>query len=36
MNGASIDGRQIKVSEAKPGFRRRRRRDNAGGYGRRY
>ena len=37
MNGASIDGRQIKVSEAKPktsggGDRR----DNAGGYGRRY
>ena len=37
MNGASLDGRQIKVSEAKPkasggGGRR----DNAGGYGRRY
>jgi RNA recognition motif-containing protein len=37
MNGASIDGRQIKVSEAKPkasggGGRR----DNAGGYGQRY
>jgi RNA recognition motif-containing protein len=37
MNGASIDGRQIKVSEAKPkasgdGGRR----DNGGGYGRRY
>ena len=37
MNGASLDGRQIKVSEAKPkasgggGPR-----DNAGGYGRRY
>ena len=38
MNGASLDGRQIKVSEAKPkgaggGDNRR---DNAGGYGRRY
>src|SRR5689334_14825435 len=38
MNGASLDGRQIKVSEAKPksaggGGNRR---DNAGGYGRRY
>ena len=37
MNGASLDGRQIKVSEAKPkapggGGRR----DNAGGYGRRF
>ena len=37
MNGATLDGRQIKVSEAKPkapgaGNRR----DNAGGYGRRY
>ena len=37
MNGASLDGRQIKVSEAKPkasggGGRR----DNAGGYGQRY
>ena len=37
MNGASLDGRQLKVSEAKPkasgsGDRR----DNAGGYGRRY
>jgi RNA recognition motif-containing protein len=37
MNGATLDGRQIKVSEAKPkapgGGNRR---DNAGGYGRRY
>jgi RNA recognition motif-containing protein len=37
MNGATLDGRQIKVSEAKPkaaaGVNRR---DNAGGYGRRY
>ena len=37
MNGAALDGRQIKVSEAKPkasggGGRR----DNAGGYGQRY
>jgi len=37
MNGTSLDGRQIKVSEAKPkasggGGRR----DNAGGYGQRY
>jgi len=37
MNGAALDGRQIKVSEAKPkapggGGRR----DNAGGYGRRF
>ena len=38
MNGASLDGRQIKVSEAKPktsdggGGRR----DSAGGYGQRY
>ena len=38
MNGVALDGRQIKVSEAKPkasggGDNRR---DNAGGYGRRY
>jgi cold-inducible RNA-binding protein len=37
LNGASLDGRQIKVSEAKPkasgdGGRH----DNSGGYGRRY
>ena len=40
MNGASLDGRQIKVSEAKPkpssGGCGGNRRDNAGGYGRRY
>ncbi len=45
MNGASLDGRQIKVSEAKPkgsggggggGGGGGNRRDNAGGYGRRY
>jgi len=39
MNGASIDGRQIKVSEAKPkgsGGGGGNRRDNASGYGRRY
>jgi RNA recognition motif-containing protein len=41
MNGASLDGRQIKVSEAKPkpsggGGGGDNRRDNAGGYGRRY
>ena len=38
MNGATLDGRQIKVSEAKPkasggGGNRR---DGGGGYGRRY
>ena len=39
MNGASLDGRQIKVSEAKPkasGGGGGNRRDDAGGYGRRY
>ena len=39
MNGASLDGRQIKVSEAKPkasGGGGGGRRDNAGGHGRRY
>ena len=42
MNGTSLDGRQIKVSEAKPkpsgggGGGGDNRRDNAGGYGRRY
>jgi RNA recognition motif-containing protein len=36
MNGASLDGRQIKVSEAKPKAAGGGRRDNAGGYGRRY
>ena len=44
MNGATIDGRQLKVSEAKPkasgggggGDGGGNRRDNAGGYGRRY
>jgi RNA recognition motif-containing protein len=37
MNGAMLDGRQIKVSEAKPkGSGGGNRRDNAGGYGRRY
>lgn len=40
MNGATIDGRQIKVSEAKPkasgGNRGGNRSDYGGGYGRRY
>ena len=43
MNGATLDGRQLKVSEAKPktsggggGGGGGNRRDNAGGYGRRY
>jgi cold-inducible RNA-binding protein len=43
MNGASLDGRQIKVSEAKPkgsggggGGGGGGRRDGGGGYGRRY
>lgn len=40
MNGATLDGRQIKVSEAKPkssgGSRGGNRGDYAGGYGRRY
>jgi RNA recognition motif-containing protein len=39
MNGATIDGRQIKVSEAKPkssGGGRGNRGDYGGGYGRRY
>jgi RNA recognition motif-containing protein len=39
MNGATLDGRQIKVSEAKPkssGGSRGNRGDYAGGYGRRY
>jgi cold-inducible RNA-binding protein len=36
MNGVSIDGRQIKVSEAKPKASGGGQRDNAGGYGRRY
>jgi RNA recognition motif-containing protein len=40
MNGATLDGRQLKVSEAKPkgsgGSGGGNRRDNAGGYGRRY
>lgn len=41
MNGVSLDGRQIKVNEAKPkpsggGGGGGNRRDNAGGYGRRY
>ena len=37
MNGVILDGRQIKVSEAKPrGEGGGNRRDNAGGYGRRY
>lgn len=39
MNGATLDGRQIKVSEAKPkgsGGGGGNRRDHGGGYGRRY
>ncbi len=42
MNGATLDGRQLKVSEARPktagggGGGGGNRRDNAGGYGRRY
>jgi RNA recognition motif-containing protein len=41
MNGVTIDGRQLKVSEAKPktsggGGGGRDRRDDAGGFGRRY
>jgi RNA recognition motif-containing protein len=39
MNGVSLDGRQIKVNEAKPknsGGGGGNQRDNAGGYGRRY
>ena len=36
MNGASLDGRQIKVSEAKPKASDGGRRDSAGGYGQRY
>jgi RNA recognition motif-containing protein len=41
MNGATLDGRQLKVSEAKPkgsggGSGGGNRRDNSGGYGRRY
>ena len=37
VNGTTLDGRQIKVSEAKPkGSGGGNRRDNAGGYGRRY
>jgi hypothetical protein len=37
MNGFTLDGRQIKVSEAKPkGSGGGNRRDNGGGYGRRY
>ena len=40
LNGTTLDGRQIKVNEAKPkesgGGSGGNRRDNAGGYGRRY
>jgi RNA recognition motif-containing protein len=41
MNGATLEGRQLKVSEAKPktsggGSNGANRRDHAGGYGRRY